>query len=275
MRLIPMTGLAIASLMLSANALACDTILGADRVSIDAPGKYCLSANRTLPIEIHASNVELDCRTRTLTYPSAGPAGPAIGIRVDPGENVIVRNCRIEGFPVGIDMASFRNGQLLNNTVLRASEQPIVVHGHSNDPLGEPSRIVGNRILGYVQGGGLPPNWGPALRVVGQGRVLVSNNVIAGYGGPDGLHLMESPDAQIISNQFLDFQAGHRMIRLELSPGARIVHNTIMMRQPGGAFGLSGATGATCIENVFINTITPGFLDCAVTRHNVEQPTYP
>ncbi|MGO4260907.1 hypothetical protein [Lysobacter sp. TAB13] len=280
MRLIPIAGLALTGLMLSANALACDTILEPTRVAINGPGKYCLSANRSLPIEIFGSDVELDCRSRTLTNPAVngGPGGGApYGIRVNPGTKVTVRNCRVDGFPIGIDMAAQSGGQLLNNTVLRAQDTPIMFHGQGNngDPLAEPNRIVGNRIVGYVNNGSQPPNWGPAMRLIGLSRGVISSNVIAGYSGQTGLELMESPDAQLISNQFLDFHAVNRMIRLEQSPRVRVVHNTIMSREPNVAQGISGATDATCIENVFINTQRSGFSECAVTRYNVEQPAPP
>ncbi|MBT2745024.1 MULTISPECIES: hypothetical protein [unclassified Lysobacter] len=55
----------------------------------------------------------------------------------------------------------------------------------------------------------------------------------------------------------------------------RVVHNTIMSREPTVAQGISGAADATCIENVFINTQRSGFSECAVTRYNVEQPAPP
>lgn len=276
MRLIPIAGLALTGLMLSTSAFACDTIVSPQQVSIYGPGKYCLSANRSLPIEISGPDIELDCRTRTITNPSPNGGGPT-GIRINSGDKVIVRNCRVDGFPIGIDMNVQSNAQLLNNTVLHARDVAIMVHGNNgnNDPLSEPTRIVGNRVIGYPNGNDPSPSWGPALRAIGLGRAVISNNVVVGHNGPVGLELFESPDAQLISNQFLDSSAVDRMIRLEQSPRVRVVHNTIMSRQPNVAFGLSGASGATCVENVFINTIHSGFSECAVTRYNVEQPLPP
>lgn len=274
MRLIPIAGLALAGLMLSTSAFACDTIVSPQQVSIHGPGKYCLSANRSLPIEINGSDIELDCRSRTITNPNFNN-GP-VGIRVNPGQKIVVRNCRVDGFPIGIDMNAQSNAQLLNNTVLRARDVAIMVHGdNNNDPLAEPTRIVGNRVIGYPNGNDPSVSWGPALRAIGLSRAVISGNVVVGHNGPVGVELFESPDAQLISNQFLDSNAVERMIRLEQSPRVRVVHNTIMSRQPNVVFGLSGASGATCVENVFINTIHSGFSECAVTRYNVEQPLPP
>ncbi|WP_046656698.1 NosD domain-containing protein [Lysobacter capsici] len=275
MRLIPIAGLALAGLMLSTSAFACDTIVPSQQISIHGPGKYCLSANRSLPIEISGPDIELDCRTRSIINPSPNGGGPT-GIRINSGDKVIVRNCRVDGFPIGIDMNVQSNAQLLNNTVVRAQDVAIMVHGiNNNDPFAEPTRIVGNRVIGYPNPNDPSSSWAPALRVIGLGRAVISNNVVAGHRGPVGLELVDSPDVQITNNQFLDPAAVDRMIRLEQSPRARVVHNTIMSRQQNVMFGLSGASGATCVENVFINTIHSGFSECAVTRYNVEQPLPP
>ncbi|MGH8082566.1 MAG: right-handed parallel beta-helix repeat-containing protein [Lysobacter sp.] len=277
MRLIPMAGLALTGLMLSANAFACDTIVEPTRVSINGPGKYCLSANRSFPIEIYGSDVELDCRSRTLTNRSAdgGPGGPSsVGIRVGPGSKIIVRNCRVDGFPIGIEMNAQSGAQLLNNTVLRSQDVAIAVHGGNgggSDPMAEPARITGNRVIGYNNSS----SSGPALRLMGLSRAIISNNVVAGYRAATGLELFDSPDAQLISNQFVDFQGAYQMIRLQGSPRVRVVHNTIMSREGNVMQGISGAADATCLENVFINTLRSGFSECAVTRYNVEQPLPP
>lgn len=149
MRLIPIAGLALAGLMLSTSAFACDTIVPSQQISIHGPGKYCLSANRSLPIEISGPDIELDCRTRSIINPSPNGGGPT-GIRINSGDKVIVRNCRVDGFPIGIDMNVQSNAQLLNNTVVRAQDVAIMVHGiNNNDPFAEPTRIVGNRVIGY------------------------------------------------------------------------------------------------------------------------------
>lgn len=273
MRSIAKTGLALACLLLSANALACDTFLPSTQVGVSAPGKYCLRANRSLPIEINGPNVELDCRSFTLTNPAAGGG---TGINVRGGDKTIVRNCRVDGFAIGIQAEVIKSVQLLNNTVLRARESPVVVHGNPfgpPDPQAEASRIVGNRVIGYDFS--QPAALNPALRVDGLPRVVIANNVVAGYSGNGGLQLAVSADAQLTGNQFLDFTAAARMMRLIESPRARVVHNTIMARQGGVSEGINGAVGATCVENVFINVAHGGFADCAVARYNIEQPSQP
>ncbi|MEI2455428.1 right-handed parallel beta-helix repeat-containing protein [Lysobacter firmicutimachus] len=272
MRIIAITGLALSGLMFSASAFACENVLDPQQVQVYHPGKYCLSANRILPIEIQGSNIELDCRSRSVIAPPGAGAGPA-GIRAH-GENVIVRNCRVDGFDHGIELDARGASQLVNNTVVRAKQAPLLVHGN-RDPYAEPIRITGNRVFGYFD---VEPAWSqqPAIQVIGLNRAILSNNVVAGFrGGRSGLMLVDAPDTQLIGNQFLDFEGSDRMIRLEQSPRARVVHNTIMQRDPSVLQGIAGAVDATCVENVFINTQRSGFSECAVTRHNVERPLPP
>lgn len=272
MRLIAVTGLALSGLMLSGSALACETVLDPQQVQVFHPGKYCLSANRSLPIEIQGSDIELDCRSRSLIAPPGGGASPA-GIRAH-GDNLIVRNCRVDGFERGIELDARGASQLVNNTVLRARQAPLLVHGR-HDPLATPIRVTGNRIFGYYD---TEPSWGShaAVQVIGLNRAILSNNVVAGFrDGRRGLWLADAPDTQLIGNQFLDFAGVDRMIQFDRSPRARVVHNTIMQSEPGLPHGMTGAVDATCVENVFVNTQRSGFSECAVTRHNVERPLPP
>ncbi|QWP75202.1 hypothetical protein J5226_16410 [Lysobacter sp. K5869] len=272
MRSIHKAGLVLACALLSANALACDTVVPPQQGSLFGPGKYCLNANRSASLELMGSDIELDCRGRTLTRPQN--SGAAVGIRVNPGDRIVVRNCRIDGFPVGIDMSANAGSQLLNNTVLRAADAPIVVRGGppSGDPQAEPMRIVGNRVVGYESGQPIGP--GVALRVMGLPRAVIANNVVAGYTGSGGLELSESPDAQVTGNQFIDFSAAQQMIHLMHTPRVRVVHNTIVSAQPA-MYGLVGADDATCVENAFVNVRSSGFERCPVARYNIDRAPAP
>lgn len=278
MRIVSKAGAAVAGLLLSASALACDSIVPAQQTVLQTPGKHCLSANRSLPIRIDGSNIELDCRSRSIVNPNPG-FGDRVGIETRPGDNVIVRNCRVDGFEAGIQMDVGSGAQLLNNTVLRSPGVPIIVHGNPFQgppgPQAEPARIVGNRVLGYERYPGQPANGAPAISVHGLPRAVVANNVVAGYSGQSGLSLGESPDAQVTGNQLLDFDHGRELIRFANSPRPRVVHNTIMSREQNAIYGLAGAVEATCVENVFINVAQSGFGDCAVARYNVEHPRPP
>ncbi|MGH8082278.1 MAG: right-handed parallel beta-helix repeat-containing protein, partial [Lysobacter sp.] len=266
--------LALTGLLSCCSAFACDAILPSQQISIVAPGKYCLSANRTLPVEIDSADVELDCRGHSIV--ATAPAGASIGVYARSADKVTVRNCRVENFDRGIRLSVKTSGQVLNNTLVHITQDSVRIE---NSPYGdptqqtEPTRVVGNRVIGYFSGGML--DYRVAISVAELPDMLVSNNVVVGYAGFAGLRVYEAPDVQVIGNQFLDFTRSAELIGIYNSPRARIIHNTIMSA-PGtvgtGLFFNRIDTGATCVENVFINVQTTGFDKCAVTRYNVAPP---
>lgn len=269
MRTILFSGLALSAAMFSANALACDTVVSAANPYISAPGKYCLARNLDVPIVIAGGDIELDCKGRTLANPGPSGNGPA-AITVDSWSEVTVRNCRIEGYSLGIHLRTRSGDQLLNNTVVRPFDAGIVIVGDT-PPDGEAARVVGNRVIDYGNPNVSP--WREAIRITMAPRTVVTNNVVAGYNG-GGLLLESSADVQVTGNQFLDFPDNTpQIIELRQSPRARLVHNSIMQRTRSGVQGLIGGSSATCIENVAINTARSGFSECAVTRYNVEEPS--
>lgn len=268
MRSILFSSLALSAAMFGTNALACDTVVSAANPHISAPGKYCLARNLDVPIVITGQDIEFDCKGRTLANldPNGGPAA----ITVDSWSKVTVRNCRIEGYSLGIHLRTRSGDQLLNNTVVRPYDAGIVIVGDS-PPDGEGARVVGNRVIDYGNPNVSP--WREAIRITMAPRTVVTNNVVAGYNG-GGLLVESSADLQATGNQFLDFPDNtDRIIELRQSPRARLVHNSIMLRTRSGVQGLIGGSSATCIENVAINTARSGFSECAVTRYNVEEPS--
>lgn len=269
MRSILLTSLALSAAMSSAGALACDTVVTSANPQITAPGKYCLAGNLGVPIVITGEDIEFDCKGRTLANPDPNLNGAA-AISVDSWSRVTVRNCRIEGYSLGIHLRTRSGDQLLNNTVVRPYDAGIVIFGDS-PPDGVGARVVGNRVIDYGNPNISP--WREAIQITMAPRTLVTNNVIAGYTG-GGLLVDRSADVQATGNQFLDFPDNtQRIIELRQSPRARLVHNSIMLRTRSSVRGLMGGSGATCIENVAINTAPSGFSECAVTRYNVEEPS--
>ncbi len=265
MRIFMRTGLALACLIGAGSALACDTVLDPQQRFIDQPGKYCLNADRNQPIAILADDVELDCRGRTLSWtPNDGNDG--VGVHLRRGDKAVVRNCRLQGWSYGILVSERGNAQVLNNTVVDGGVG-IAVHG-SERPEDENARLIGNRIFYYGQGQGADS----AIAVQHAAKPVLTNNLVAGFRGWSAILLDRAPDAQLTGNQLLDLnEGGSAAVRMEQSPRARLVHNTAMLRRGIDGRGLVGAVDATCIENVFINTVAPGFQQCSVRRYNLEQ----
>ncbi|QQQ03589.1 NosD domain-containing protein [Lysobacter enzymogenes] len=265
MRLLPLAAFAAAACLFAAPALACDTVLPPEQRDIDAPGKYCLAANRENPIRINASDVELDCRGRTLTHRDDEPWVNE-GVHLRGGSRVLVRNCRLVGWTLSMVVDQYADAQLLNNTVL-ANGPAISVHG-SDRAEGDGLKLTGNRIFYYDARDGA--EW--AITINHSPKPVLTNNLVAGFRGYSAIMLNRAADAQLTGNQLLDLnEGGAAAVRMEQSPRARLVHNTVMLRRGVSAKGLVGASDATCIENVFVNVVDSGFELCSVRRHNVDQ----
>lgn len=273
MRLIPFAGLTLSGLLCCGAATACDTVLTPDVSTIDASGNYCLNANRDRPIRITASQVELDCKGRTVSR-RADLQGEHVGIAVELSNGVTIRNCRVDGYRSGITMTVERDAQLINNTILHSYEIAIGING-SRQPGPPGIRLTGNRVIGYWRGDDDYSVWTPAFDIWNAPGVQLVNNVVVGYRGARGVLLTRSPDAQLTGNQFLDFTVeASGVIALHESPRARLVHNTVAMDQVRAREAMySDTADHTCVENIAINTQGWGS-GCAVSRYNIEQPWY-
>ncbi|MGH8082567.1 MAG: NosD domain-containing protein [Lysobacter sp.] len=265
MRMLLLAGSAIASLCFSpAIRAACEHILAPPLREISTPGSYCLDANRDQPIVIRANDVDLDCRGRTLTHRDDEPWAN-YGVHVDRVSNVTVRNCRLQGWNTSIALDRPTNVELINNTI-DADGPAIGVFG--DDRPDGAVRLTGNRIFYYNARNGADT----AISVNHTPQPVLTNNIVAGFRGSTSVYLNRSPDAQLTGNQFLDLnEGGAAAVRIEQSPRARLVHNTVMLRRGVDGRGLVDADEATCIENVFINTVHSGLERCVVRRYNVEQ----
>ncbi|MGO4260908.1 right-handed parallel beta-helix repeat-containing protein [Lysobacter sp. TAB13] len=264
--MLPFAGLALSGLFFSHSALAaCDTVLAPDARYIEAPGSYCLNADRARQIVISADNVELDCRGRTVSLPADQVENH--GVHVRRGNNVIIRNCRLEHWPVALQVEEFSNVQILNNTIVEPAGMAINVFG-GDRPEGDGLRVIGNRTIYYDA----VNSSDDAIAIWHSPRPVLTNNVVVGFQGRASIRLERSPDAQLTGNQLLDLhEGGATSILLNESPRAQLVHNTIMLRHGVNARAVQGAIDATCIENVFINTVYSGLESCAVRRYNVER----
>ena len=265
MRLLPLAAFAAAACLFAAPALACDTVLPPEQRDIDAPGTYCLAANRENPIRINASDVELDCRGRSLTHRQDEPWANE-GVHLRGGSRAVVRNCRLVGWNLAMSVEDYSDAQLLNNTIV-ADGQAISARGPDR-PEGGGLRLTGNRIFYYQAQTGAER----AIDINHSPKPVLTNNLVAGFRGYTAIHLNRAADAQLTGNQLLDLNEGGGIaVDMRESPRARLVHNTVMLRRGVNAKGLAGASDATCIENVFVNVVDAGFEPCSVRRHNLHQ----
>ncbi|MBN2126959.1 MAG: right-handed parallel beta-helix repeat-containing protein [Candidatus Diapherotrites archaeon] len=117
--------------------------------TIDSSGLYRLTADLSSPgsdcIVITSSNVTLDCQNHSIT----GSGGGTRGIKTDTSlykDDILVKNCVISGFPIGIELLRTTNAAVYQNTVTGNAVNPSISLGQSDN-----SNIVGNAITnGYI-----------------------------------------------------------------------------------------------------------------------------
>jgi hypothetical protein len=116
--------------------------------TLSAPGHYCLNKNfsqvfTSAAINIAASNVVLDCNDHAVTQ--TGLSGVS-GVYASNRSQLIVRNCRLNGFGRGVSLFESAAGQsqgnqILDNAVRGAQLAGIQVAGSNNV-------IAGNQVTG-------------------------------------------------------------------------------------------------------------------------------
>jgi parallel beta-helix repeat protein len=130
------------------------TAIAALPTEITVAGHYCLHKNFAqgftdiqMPVRIAADNVVFDCNGHSIRDTTADNGQAAIYVG-DSRQGVTVRNCTLEDFRMGIQVAGYepatsRGNTIEANVILDAHYAGIYVSGSNN-------RIIGNRIDGVV-----------------------------------------------------------------------------------------------------------------------------
>ena len=182
-----------------ADTTLCTTI-GALPATINASGTYCLiaplvTAEGTAPnIDIKANNVVLDCNENQITF--TGESG-GVGLRITNRSDIVVKNCRFNGFNTGIDVLSGHRVTLRNNTANLSRSSGIRVTGTENLVEGN---VVTNtpgansiRVTAFADSSSVVANntvrlnnpssaVATGIRVGGAGRVFLRDNVVREVG---------------------------------------------------------------------------------------------
>ena len=169
-------------------------------VTITTSGTYCVfgplsTSEGTAPnIDIKASNVVLDCNENQLTF--TGESG-GVGLRITNRNDIVVKNCRFNGFNTGIDVISGHRVTVSNNTADASRSSGIRVTGTENHIAGNivtntsgansirvtafadsSSFVVNNTVRTNTPTGGVATG----IRVSGGGRVFLRDNVVREVG---------------------------------------------------------------------------------------------
>jgi parallel beta-helix repeat protein len=150
---------------------------------LDAPGHYCLEADSSqdfvdAAIWILADNVVLDCNGHRIRNTYA--LNDAIGVTTGNRNQVVIRNCVLDGFRTGINVFADSVGRgdgnsIVGNHVLNSRKLGILLSGSR-------SVVADNRIT-RVSGNAGGPVYGILLDNYGNGAIgnELRNNVIADF----------------------------------------------------------------------------------------------
>ena len=150
---------------------------------IHTQGTWCLRRNLSTAqssgpaILIAANHVTIDCNDFKIGNLAAGATSGAIGIQLEWGHSVTVRNCVVRGFLIGIDIQG-EGGHLIENNRIDGS-QYVGIHLLEGLPR---SIVRGNRVT-YI-------GWGlrDQLQIIGiAARGDVVDNTVEGLYCPSGL----------------------------------------------------------------------------------------
>jgi parallel beta-helix repeat protein len=171
----------LASPTARAETTAC-TVIASLPAMLDAPGHYCLEADFSQDIVdaaiwILADNVVLDCNGHRIRNTYA--LNPAIGVTTGSNQ-VVIRNCVLDGFRTGINAYTDSVGRgddnsIVGNHVLNSRQLGILLSGSRN--------VVAENRITRVSGNYGGPVYGILLDNYGNGAIgnVLRNNVIADF----------------------------------------------------------------------------------------------
>lgn len=252
-------------------------------VAITGPGTYCLTADYTgntiePAIHIQSDDVTLDCRGHRITStlspnPAPGIAADKIGSGV---HNVVVRDCRIRNYAVGILFAGLSEDILIvDNEISRSREAAIMLWARNtsivNNRIVNPTGMSGNAYDGRgISVQPLPRNE-PAT------GIIIAGNTIVGATGDDrlwGIHAERADGIVIERNSFLDAMPPTggvvTAVHVANSVGARLNDN--MFRALYGTHNIVTGNVAQCDRNSVFGTFQNGFIACTGAQRNAIFP---
>ena len=166
-------------------------------------------------IEITADNITLDCNGHAVTGSGTGQ-----GIYLNNKKYIIIKNCTISQFSIGIDLRSSSNISIINNNLSLNSHICIYIYSGGNNII-ENNNIFSNRL---------------GINLRGSSKNKIINNKISN-SDTNGIHLTDSPSNEIKNNEILSNNVGG--IELSWSSGNVISDNEIENNYRGIILGRS------------------------------------
>lgn len=195
-----------------AETLSCQPIDSLPAV-LGAPGTYCLAGDLgttiggggEAAIKVASDDVRIECNGFQIDGTAGGPATKAIGITSANKERVTVRNCRVRGFRIGINVYAGSGHRVEGNTATANTAVGISVSGRG-------SILRGNTV---ADSGGAPDVYYAAAITADTGVDVIDNRikgVRSAIGDAFGILLYlggAGGDSIVRGNEISDLAKGH------------------------------------------------------------------
>ncbi len=242
-------------------------------------------------LRLMTSSAVLDCNGHALTGVKNGTRDNGeVGIHLDPGTDVEVRNCRVTGFRQGIRIGSGNNNRIINNEVFGNRKYGIEIAGASTGNL-----IQGNRV-GKPSGSGVEKAEEGIHNGGGSHNTVIRDNTVID-SKQENIYVINANSVQVIMNTVT--QSGNAAIFLKNSHGTLVAQNTVT----NNSITIRGdSSGNTLVGNTFAagkgylfeahqdepgdpspgywrfprrNTITGGWVKDPIVIPNTDPPIFP
>lgn len=214
-----------------------DTVVANTTLTADIGG--CPKAG----LIIASPSVTLDCAGRTLTGVLNGTKDNGeVGIHLDPGNNVEVRNCRVTGFRQGIRIGSGQGNRILGNVVFGNRKYGIEIAGASTH------NVIGGNQVGMPSGSGVRKAEEGIHNGSGSHDTLIQNNTVID-SKDENIYVLNSNGVQVLGNTVTE--SDNAAIFLKNANGALVADNTVT----GNSITIRGDSSGNAFSN---NTISKG-----------------
>lgn len=224
--------------------------------TIESSGNYCLVQNVVASsdgIIVAADDVTLDCGDHTIDGSAQAPSRVRRGIVGYDKSGVLIQNCTVKGFMVGIQLSGVAN-HIRNNVLIAPYSRGIIVAG-------EETIIEGNRISDA--GGATHSSWVAAFGILADGTSIIRENVVSGVVSTSGsgkagygIYTRDNHAGVIEGNTVRNVIGDSGQIALAVaaySSDNAVLKENILVNPPHGygyALYCSG-TGSVSVGNVF------------------------
>lgn len=238
--------------------------------TVTTQGVWCLRADLATSIasgaaiNVATNNVTIDCNDFRIDGSGAGNGTQATGLVSGGRQNTTVRNCRVQGFFVGIDVSG--GGHLVEDNHLYRNRLIGIL------ALGDNHVIRRNAI--HATGGGTP-SFIPVTAIFGAADILDNavDGVSSSLGDTYGIHATGSGQ-QVRGNRVYFLSSSDAVHGIAASGSAlQVAGNKVDARNAATGTGIDGSGAATACAGNTVTRFTIAYSGCeSLAPDNVSLP---